>query len=203
MSQQEYGSFAPTSPVASWLLPNSGKDVENGATTTNGGKNPTSILLFGLSANPPTGHMGHAGIVSFLAEQNQWDEIWVMPVYKHMHPKNSLLIDFESRFQMCLLNFLPTTPSERRKHRQHQYQHNDKIGKPSRTLVKVVKLEKEVADYHVHIAREQGRGPETVKVGTIDVVLYAKERMPQTNFFLVLGACQPKVVRHILILKLA
>lgn len=33
-----------------------------------------------------------------------------MPVYKHMHAKNALLADFEDRFQMCRLNFLPLDP---------------------------------------------------------------------------------------------
>lgn len=42
-----------------------------------------SICLFGLSADPPTGYGGHVGIVQTLQQQNQWDEIWVIPVYRH------------------------------------------------------------------------------------------------------------------------
>ena len=57
-----------------------------------------SLIILSPSSYPNT---GHAGIVSFLAAQAHWDEIWVMPVYKHMHAKNSLLIDFEHRFNMC------------------------------------------------------------------------------------------------------
>jgi hypothetical protein len=53
--------------------------------------------------------------------------------------------------------------------------------------VKVVRLEKEVAKHFIAEAAARGKGPETVKVGTIDVVLYAKERMPNTDFSLVLG----------------
>lgn len=50
------------------------------------------VCLFGTSANPPTGLGGHAGIVKFLAsmirddQSNEllFDEVRVLPVYKHM-----------------------------------------------------------------------------------------------------------------------
>ena len=37
------------------------------------------------------------------------------------------------------------------------------------------------------VCASRGQRPETVKVGTIDVVMYAKERLPNTEFSLVLG----------------
>lgn len=58
----------------------------------------------------------------------------------------------------------------------------------TRTRVRVVRLEKEVADFHLREAAARGKGPEQVKVGTIDVVLYAKEHWPGTAFALTLGA---------------
>jgi hypothetical protein len=59
------------------------------------------VCLFGTSANPPTGINGHGGIISTLAsltlksnddgglkkedsQSLQFDEIRVLPVYKHM-----------------------------------------------------------------------------------------------------------------------
>lgn len=42
-----------------------------------------AICLFGLSGDPPTGDKGHVGIVRALQQQNDWDEIWVLPVYRH------------------------------------------------------------------------------------------------------------------------
>ena len=51
----------------------------------------------------------------------------------------------------------------------------------------MVRLEKEVADHHIRLANQRGKGPETVKVGTIDVVSYAKQMMPHTSFSLTLG----------------
>lgn len=43
----------------------------------------TKICLFGLSADPPTGYGGHVGIVQALKQMEEWDEIWVLPVYRH------------------------------------------------------------------------------------------------------------------------
>ncbi len=212
---QEYGTFfSPNSPLAAWLRPKKSEDAleagsssyedKSGApsplggiapgsptlfhnTTTNGnGSTPgipvaESVLLFGLSANPPTGQAGHAGIVKFLKAQNQWDEIWVLPVYKHMHAKNRLLVDFEDRFQMCRLNFLPPPSSS------SSITASPSAPAKSRTRVRVTRLEKEVADHYIEEAAARGKGPEAVKVGTIDVVMYAKERLPNTEFSLVLG----------------
>lgn len=42
-----------------------------------------SVCLFGLSADPPTGIQGHVGIVQALQQQGEWDEVWVLPVYRH------------------------------------------------------------------------------------------------------------------------
>ena len=52
------------------------------------------VCLFGLSANPPTGNGGHIGIVKALSalrlhpqqenSREKFDEIRVLPVYKHM-----------------------------------------------------------------------------------------------------------------------
>jgi len=50
-----------------------------------------------------------------------------------------------------------------------------------------MRLEKEVADHYIEEAAARGQVPETVKVGTIDVVLYARERLPNTELSLVLG----------------
>ncbi len=93
----DYGSFGNASPLNSILGGGStavsvasSPDIESaryysGGHTGGGGgggldphgNGPASVLLFGLSANPPTGRGGHAGIVSFLQAQGQWDEIWV------------------------------------------------------------------------------------------------------------------------------
>ena len=42
------------------------------------------VCLFGLSADPPTGHGGHLGIVAHLASMEMFDEVRVIPVYRHM-----------------------------------------------------------------------------------------------------------------------
>lgn len=134
---------------------------------------PKSVLIFGLSANPPTGRHGHAGIVQYLASLGKWEEIWVTPVFKHMHAKNSALIDFEHRYNMCKLNFIT----------------NEVKGPGKQSKVRVVRLEKEVVDFHLELAKQSGTNLEDVKVGTIDVVVYAQEMKPATTFSLTLGEC--------------
>lgn len=94
-ASMDYGSFGNASPLnsilgaSSSLSVASSPDIEGGRYYSgagggyqgqehgHGGSGPGSVLLFGLSANPPTGRGGHAGIVSFLQAQGQWDEIWV------------------------------------------------------------------------------------------------------------------------------
>jgi len=43
------------------------------------------VCLFGLSADPPTGTGGHVGIVRKLSTLSEFDEIRVLPVYRHTY----------------------------------------------------------------------------------------------------------------------
>lgn len=64
------------------------------------------IALFGLSANPPTGNSGHRGIIKSIYEKKLFDEIVIIPVYRHMFPeKHAAMQPFEHRFNMCKINF--------------------------------------------------------------------------------------------------
>lgn len=65
------------------------------------------VCLFGTSANPPTGIGGHLGIVKELAKLNKFDEIRVLPVYRHMfaEKRRSIQASFVDRMKMCQLNF--------------------------------------------------------------------------------------------------
>ena len=62
------------------------------------------VLLYGLSANPPTGEGGHQGIVAHFAKE--FDELWVMPVYKHIYQTKRELAAFENRVRMCEIAFM-------------------------------------------------------------------------------------------------
>jgi nicotinic acid mononucleotide adenylyltransferase len=48
------------------------------------GQTRKRVCLFGTSADPPTGHGGHLGIVTHLASMEEFDEVRVLPVYSHM-----------------------------------------------------------------------------------------------------------------------
>ena len=143
-----------------------------------------TVLLFGLSANPPTGMGGHAGIVNWggkhlqvdvpndehpeLAKENvPMDEVWVMPVYKHLFSSKGNLVDFEHRFAMAKIAFesLP-----------------DLEGK-----VHVSDIERKVITGAVAQAEKRGESAKSVRVGTIDIVEQLMADHPDTQFVLALG----------------
>lgn len=55
------------------------------------------VALFGGSFDPP--HIGHQLVVAYLLGAAGFDQVWVIPTYRHALGKN--LIEFEHRFQMC------------------------------------------------------------------------------------------------------
>jgi hypothetical protein len=87
----------------------------------------TSLFLTApISANPPTGKHGHLGIVQYLIDLNEFDEIWILPVYVHQFSSKQL-IDYENRLTMCRLTF-------------------EKLNGMSKTRVKVLPLERDVSE---------------------------------------------------------
>ena len=65
-----------------------------------------SIGLFGSSFNPPTYKGGHFSIVEFFC--SCFDEIWVLPVYKHAFATKHCLAPFETRLKLAALTFKGT-----------------------------------------------------------------------------------------------
>lgn len=63
----------------------------------------SSIAIFGLSANPPTGRGGHGGIIEYLKNTNIFSEIWILPVYQHMYAAKNQMVAFEHRLEMLNL----------------------------------------------------------------------------------------------------
>lgn len=143
-----------------------------------------TVLLFGLSANPPTGMGGHAGIVAWggkdlridlpndekpaeARERVGIDEVWVLPVYKHAFASKSNLLPFEHRAAMAKLAF------------------EDLPGLEGRVQVK--DTEKQVIEGAFAQAAAEGRDASTVRVGTIDMVRKLMSDHPDTQFVLALG----------------
>lgn len=64
------------------------------------------VCLFGTSANPPTGNGGHTGIVKALSKLDYFNEIRVIPVYKHNFlSKQNCLLAYRHRYKMCQISF--------------------------------------------------------------------------------------------------
>ncbi len=59
------------------------------------------IALFGGSFNPP--HLGHQAVVKNLTKSSLFDEVWILPSFKH--PFEKKLASFEDRLEMCQLAF--------------------------------------------------------------------------------------------------
>jgi nicotinate (nicotinamide) nucleotide adenylyltransferase len=70
------------------------------------------ILLFGTSANPPTGMGGHLGVVVEGAAREGVDEVWILPVFRHAFEHKREMPSFEHRFRMAELAFA-TVPKAR------------------------------------------------------------------------------------------
>ena len=63
------------------------------------------IALFGLSADPPTGDRGHAGIVRWALERLGVDDVWVLPVYQHAFHEKQNMTPYAHRLAMAKLAF--------------------------------------------------------------------------------------------------
>ena len=127
------------------------------------------IILFGLSANPPTGLGGHAGLVLWAATQarlDEWsgagpDEVWVLPVYRHAFAAKRQMAAFDDRMAMARLAFETLAGAGGR--------------------VRVLDVEREVC---LEVAAQAP----TRSVGTIDVIRFLSARHPDAAFALLLGA---------------
>jgi nicotinate (nicotinamide) nucleotide adenylyltransferase len=130
-----------------------------------------TVLLFGTSANPPTGLQGHAGIVRWAAteahvrfpqttEAVRADEVWVLPVFHHPFTEKHRMPSFEDRLAMAHLAF-------------------DRLsGAEGRVFIKDT-------ERTVHL--EAASRSKDAWAGTIDVVRHLIREHPSTRFALLLG----------------
>jgi len=136
------------------------------------------VAVFGLSADPPTGEGGHAGIVRWCASEltvparrgepdsglRRVDEVWVLPVYRHIFRAKTGMTAYEHRLAMARLAF------------------TDLEG--ARVPVRVLETERELQQ----AAAQASRPPPTTRIGTYDVMRRLMRDSPSTRFVLVLGA---------------
>lgn len=143
-----------------------------------------TVMIFGLSANPPTGLGGHAGIVNWGAtslkvdvknedkpelnrDDVKMDEVWVLPVYKHAFSAKKGLLDFDHRVAMSKLAFENLPGLEGR--------------------VKVKDTERVVIEEALSEGLKTGITPDKVRVGTIDIIRRLMADHADTQFVLALG----------------
>lgn len=61
------------------------------------------VCLFGTSADPPTGRGGHLGIVTHLISLEEFDEVRILPVYRHMFEVSR--IAYSESLESCSCGF--------------------------------------------------------------------------------------------------
>ena len=125
------------------------------------------ILLFGLSADPPTGERGHLGLVKWASQRRMYpelggaiDRIWVVPVHRHTFVEKSGLSPYIHRVAMARLCF---------------------EGVQGQVPVEVSEAERELADSRTSL----GSGE---RLGTLDLIDFLEGAHPGCRFGLLLGA---------------
>lgn len=136
----------------------------------------TRVVLYGMSANPPTGDGGHGSIVQHLAEL--FDEVWILPVYRHVYAAKQNLAPYEHRERMCELAFTDGadrsplgSPAKRRRSPQKTPTRWRNAG-----VVRVLDVERRVVLSAQARARRRGLPLESVTVGSHDVLMAIKAK---------------------------
>lgn len=168
-------------------------------------KQKKHIVLYGLSANPPTGDGGHRGIVKYLVENNSneeyhFDELWILPVFKHASTAKSNLLEYEKRVEMCKLNFLDLNKKKNKNNQNNQNNH--------KCVIKISEYEKDIKTKLLNIIKnkknnnKKNNNKETLGtiniqqtknalmnefIGTVDVLVELKKEHPDTEFSFILG----------------
>ncbi len=132
-----------------------------------------NVLIFGLSANPPTGLGGHAGIVRWAATRTQLeafkgqgvDQVWILPVFRHAFSNKRDMPAFEHRLAMAKIAFEDEMP--------------ELEGR-----VRVLDVERTLGQ----AAASEGARTGEVRVGTIDVLRHLQAEHPEARMALLLGA---------------
>ncbi|TMW62915.1 hypothetical protein Poli38472_005533 [Pythium oligandrum] len=122
------------------------------------------ILLYGTSANPPTGRQGHMGAIAFC--RSLVDEIWILPVYQHIYSSKRQLAPFSHRVALTKLAI------------------EDTLVSTEGATVEVKEYERELFEHHA----AQTDDPASLRLGSIDLIRYLNDQVPDANLTMLLGA---------------
>ena len=146
----------------------------------------TRVVLYGLSANPPTGHGGHGSIVNHLCEL--FDEVWILPVFRHVYKAKQNMVSYEHRRRMCELAFCRDDHDsgsfrDRKKYRKNKKNRNQSRG----ALVRVLDIEKNVVLQAQAVALKNGLPDDSVTVGSFDILTKIQAANREAHFAWCLG----------------
>ena len=127
-------------------------------------KRRRQVCLFGTSANPPTGEKGHTGIVMALCQMDRFDQVRVLPVYRHsFSTKRNLLVSYHHRMNMCRLAFQNVPKAVVSNAEERAFQRFVQEGMTDQEI-------------------------EGLRVGTADLLEILMEEEPDTDFSFCMGA---------------
>ena len=115
----------------------------------------SKIAIFGLASNPPT--LGHVHVVNSILALNKFEEVWVLPVYKHFHGKT--MISFEHRVEMAILAF-NDMPKVKVFPYEMEFSSNRDYDGSTISLLKQLR-NREVNDYYIVIGQDNADTIET------------------------------------------
>ncbi|RHY04127.1 hypothetical protein DYB36_002287 [Aphanomyces astaci] len=122
------------------------------------------VLVFGTSANPPCGMGGHMGCIEHFAQE--YDEVWVLPVYQHIYSSKRHLESFEHRVAMLELA-------------RQAIPHGDRV--------RIVETEKDVW-MQALTSLPPDAEPSSIRIGTVDIIANLQAANPDVQFSWLLGA---------------
>lgn len=128
-----------------------------------------NIALFGSSFNPP--HNGHAAVLRFVASQNIFDEIWLLPVYKHPFAKD--LWPYKMRLKLTKLLLTGILHKSFKNKKIPPTKMQSEIKNRQGTSLKICEIEKQL-----------GKNPSYM----FDTVRELKKKHPKNTFTLILGS---------------
>ncbi|CAK4667764.1 hypothetical protein LEN26_006451 [Aphanomyces euteiches] len=120
------------------------------------------VLVFGTSANPPCGMGGHMGLVEHFAQE--FDQVWVLPVYQHIYSSKQHLESFDHRFAMLEIA-------------RKAIPHGDRV-----------RIQTTEKDVWMKALEDKSVDPSSIRIGTVDIVAHLQATYPDIKFSMLLGA---------------
>lgn len=153
-----------------------------------GRRGGASVVVYGMSADPPTDVGGHGSVVRALAKTGSFDEILIVPVYEHAFAQKRENMrgtaSYEARCDMCALAFVGARMEDEEKVDDADDDDggdDDKDGRKS-ARVTVSKAERRVSERHA-----RGEASTSKPGSTAALMELLRMEKPDADFVICVG----------------